>query len=511
MSEHDTRPLDRKSRRGWYFLLFAALLVLIVIGGWTAWSGGSNRRLERQIALYKAAGEPMELADFRGTPIDNDDDNAAVLLREAAKIDTKTKAWETYERLNVDGLPLRDKELERIRAVVAANPVAFEKVDAAMKCKGFDWQIVFTSPSISILLPDLSPQRALANLIASRAVLGAQQGDHAAALADLRRVLFIAGAVDHQPFLVCHMVANGIRALASERALWIAPQLKIGSAAGDASPRQAADFIAELLDDKAQRAAQHRAFQGERMFELDTVRCLAEGRMNLWQLGAGVAGGAGANPGQGAAMAVAGVALKPMMLQDGLIMMRHVTAVIAALDASPDWPTFRARAPAFPVPMDARFTHTLARMLLPSFDRATQSDFRVMTDRRLAAVTLAARWYAVDHGGKLPQTLDELVPKYLPAVPMDAMAMKRPLQFIPDPTKPIVYSVGENGADDGGSEAFMKPSMNRKTAGRWQQRDAVAHLTPQPRPPAEEEEEDPATPPSTEPTTEPSTGPAPPP
>src|SRR5438552_13793949 len=126
MSERQRR-LDRGPRWGLYFLAFLALLVLILLGAWAMWSSGSARRLERQVALYKAAGEPIELADFRETPVD-DDDNAVVALRDAAKIDEKTKEWEAYDKLSFAGLPLRDKEVAAIRAVVAANPGAFDGI-----------------------------------------------------------------------------------------------------------------------------------------------------------------------------------------------------------------------------------------------------------------------------------------------------------------------------------------------------------------------------------------------
>src|SRR5439155_11728920 len=111
-------------------------------------------------------------------------------------------------------------------------------------------------PTINVLLPDLGEQRVLGRLVAHRALLNAHQGDYAAALADLRRAYFIAAAVDHQPFLVSHMVANSIRTLANEEAQLIAPELKIGTGGKAASPNQVAELIALLLDDKSQRDAQ---------------------------------------------------------------------------------------------------------------------------------------------------------------------------------------------------------------------------------------------------------------
>ncbi len=59
---------------------------------------------------------------------------------------------------------------------------------------------------------------------------------------------------------------------------------------------------------------------------------------------------------------------------------------------------------------------------------------------------LGLKAYKTQHGC-LPQTLDDLVPEYLKAVPIDAFDGK-PIRY--DPAKRILYSVGKDGADDGG-------------------------------------------------------------
>ena len=67
----------------------------------------------------------------------------------------------------------------------------------------------------------------------------------------------------------------------------------------------------------------------------------------------------------------------------------------------------------------------------------------------LAATQLAIRWYTRDHEGRLPPTLDALVPKYLPSVPPDLFASAGArIKYVPAATQPFVYSVGDNGVDD---------------------------------------------------------------
>ena len=92
-----------------------------------------------------------------------------------------------------------------------------------------------------------------------------------------------------------------------------------------------------------------------------------------------------------------------------------------------------------------------------------------LTHRRLAAAALAVRWYAVEHDGRLPASLEELVPRYLPAVPLDPMAKGRPLGYSPDPARPMVYSVGENGIDNGG-ETTRRGALGSEDPGPWQRR-----------------------------------------
>ena len=84
MKEDRQRRLDRKPRWGWYALAVLVLVALILLGVYATWFAGSSKRLDRLIAQYKAAGEPIELSDFAVTGV-SDADNAALSLRSAAR------------------------------------------------------------------------------------------------------------------------------------------------------------------------------------------------------------------------------------------------------------------------------------------------------------------------------------------------------------------------------------------------------------------------------------------
>jgi hypothetical protein len=71
---------------------------------------------------------------------------------------------------------------------------------------------------------------------------------------------------------------------------------------------------------------------------------------------------------------------------------------------------------------------------------------------RASVVALAIARYRLAHAGRVPTTLADLVPAYLDAVPEDPLA-GRPLLFRTLPDSFIVYSVGADGRDDGGTLA----------------------------------------------------------
>jgi hypothetical protein len=67
---------------------------------------------------------------------------------------------------------------------------------------------------------------------------------------------------------------------------------------------------------------------------------------------------------------------------------------------------------------------------------------------RTAIAALAAERYRIDQG-RWPQSLEELVPKYLVAVPRDPFA-NAPIKLLKLPDGLFIYSVGFDGKDDGG-------------------------------------------------------------
>ena len=95
---------------------------------------------------------------------------------------------------------------------------------------------------------------------------------------------------------------------------------------------------------------------------------------------------------------------------------------------------------------------------------------RAETERSLVLTAIALTRYALRHGG-LPESLSALVPQFLPSVPADYMD-GQPLRFRREPGGSFVlYSVGEDGKDDGGDTSLRPGKTNLRIF--WERKDVV--------------------------------------
>jgi hypothetical protein len=105
----------------------------------------------------------------------------------------------------------------------------------------------------------------------------------------------------------------------------------------------------------------------------------------------------------------------------------------------------------------------------------------IETTRRVVITAIALKRFQLQHG-KLPETLDALAPEFFQAVPIDPFAGK-PLRYHPnvDGTY-LLYSIGEDGKDDGGDPTNTASGSSNFY---WQNNRALDWVWPQPATPAE--------------------------
>ncbi|HEV8604516.1 MAG TPA: hypothetical protein VGQ99_04075 [Tepidisphaeraceae bacterium] len=456
----DGGSVKRPPRRWGRWIGFALLgLIALVIVGHAFWGWWEEKKLGEEIAELRRKGEPMLAEDFKGNVVAEGENGADLLKEAAASIDPTSEVWVAFDRLELE-LRLTEAELKVVEGFVEENGEALRLVSQTRE-KKVDWGLAIKSPLLLVRHPESDELKRVAELVGAASLLADQKGKHAEAVQHVEDLLMISRMFGEMPGYVPFLMGIGVTAMGAERVIQIAPDLKIGT--DGASEQQVKNLIAQLLDERALRESQWRALRWERAARVDAAR-------EMIFVGGGKE-------------SVIGYVARPIVLGDGRLMLRHMQDFMGAAAGSDDWPSFqKASAKSMEMARQVRGSklHLLASILMFSDEGIIDYGYRGLTDLRLAAVALAVRWYAVEHSGALPKGLDELVPKYLPGVPKDPFAGKgMALRYAFDEKRPVVYSVGKDGKDDGGSEKLLRRGIAQHA--RWVQEDVVAHLKRQER------------------------------
>ncbi len=138
---------------------------------------------------------------------------------------------------------------------------------------------------------------------------------------------------------------------------------------------------------------------------------------------------------------------KQLLAEDSRVWIRNADRSFAEI--SHNFPSNNDRSPA----QDLLKPNVVGRLLFLnstlSYLNLARARCRSDTVLRGCQALLALKAYKQDRGS-LPETLDELVPDYLKQLPLDPFD-GRPMRYSAE--KKIVYSIGENLKDDGGTEA----------------------------------------------------------
>lgn len=440
--------------RYWWLKRFAAAFVFFLLALTVTrliWGQVAERRLQAQLARYRAAGQPVYLQDFIPPPVAAAD-NAAEFLRKAAAGLPSLDPDEIYYGLRHGTLGPTDA-----RAFLDAHAEALHLLHEASIKTAVDWHIQLTSPAVSIMLPNLTPQRSLAKASCIAVRYQHVLGDDAAALAIARDMLAIGPHVDATaPGLISPLVAIAGEALLLHALEEITPGLRVAAevpgaaeAQRPATRAQVQALVRDLLQVAPLKQRWERAMQGERAYQLDTV---------LWVVnaptGMSFLAGAGAPLPAMAFGRGVGVLLAPAWKLDLLRQMQRCDEYARAATLE-TWVAARRHAPGDPAASTppegpAAIAHLFSSILSPSLEGALKQVYVLITLRRCTATALSIRLYELDHGRR-PRTLAELVPDYLPAVPGDPFDPEEgPLRYLPDAVVPVLYSVGQNENDDGG-------------------------------------------------------------
>jgi hypothetical protein len=270
-------------------------------------------------------------------------------------------------------------------------------------------------------------------------------GDTAGAAEDIDTILRLAELTGEDPVLIGYLVRVAIQSSAFS-AFWA------GTSQHAWSDAQLAAFQ-QRFEGLKQRDSLVKAFRGERLFGKTTFELMREGRLDPDTLGAMESDESGNSIGWG-------LVPRAWLLQNQAYHSKVLDQVVGALQrCDPErgiaakgsiWETERVDQTVFNTASRGFHPYRIfTQLLLPGLAKVHAKADRSLTTSRLAIAVAGLERHRLATG-RYPKALSDLVPKWVPAVPLDPMD-GQPLRYRLNADGTFtVYGIGPNQTDDNG-------------------------------------------------------------
>lgn len=438
---------------------FGLLLVMLcVLRFW--WGHEAQRRIERIASAAHARGEPVSQNDLKELSIP-DAENAAVPIA-AAIGQLKIGGNIVFpEPTNGDAAAPLASELSDLDSMIGRYQSEIKLVRSARSRPSVVYPDATASSPLAPRNAEFNYYRVLSQILVLAANDEFAKGSDGAAVEYAHDAILLGDTFDRaDQYPASHLVALAIDDLDLDFLQQVAMGISISNRPGQgASPVQVRSLIAALNDESAFSGGAIRASESEGMIAINfpPLSGLTEGRPLIDKI------------------------LRPMEEFNGARIDEFESANAQAYGQT-TFAAARSKLRNLAVgkqPAIGKLARNVAPFAYPPI-APIRVHFKTLVERRIAAITLAIRLYTFDHDGRLPTSLSELVPAYLPAVPRDPFdPADGTIRYLPTRNPPVLYSVGLNEKDDGGSERYMPTS--EPVMPRWHNEDVVYPLQARPR------------------------------
>jgi len=429
----------------------ASIVVFLaaIAGTFFLWHRAAANKLERARQAIRGAGLPETLADLVRQPVP-DERNAAIPLAEAGrlakKIPRESPALGGKPQAEVaDPASGENEQIEALRAALstpeAAGTLNFARKGAALPTCDFHLDY-----SKGVCL-DLSPMTSLfqvSKVLAASARLQASHGKPEGALADIEVMLRISAFFGEAPSILSWLMMAGMDKMA------IKALTDVVAKCPDLPPN-ALDRISRLLEEHRTGAA------GALLTSLDSERIVFGGSVFEGILSGSTSPALvlknlslGSSPASFEEMLLTQLSNlyampdSPLLLADYARYLEYMTAMRLSV-ASPERPLPDVALSITKIPKTA----ILTRLAAPALGSMGKQLTSYETTLDLAITGIALEKFRMANG-TYPASLDELAPLLAHPVPIDPYSGS-PLIYKNLPDGLLLYSMGENRADDGGN------------------------------------------------------------
>lgn len=451
MSEKTNDKLKKKQPLPWWRRILL-VLVLTAIGLLTAFIVVSylmGKQLSAEIVKISQAGEPLTFSDLEADIIQSSTAEDAARYYTEALLNVRPEELinlrraNTLYRNNIISLPteqfpddLRKKVTESLEHF---QPV-LEKLDkgAGIPLSRFDIGIIYGIKAFRARMPRLQTAIFLLSLRTLDSILRGEDDAAANSAVSMLRMIRI---FDFHPTMVLHAVKAGFVALACE-------DIRLLLERGHPSEESLAK-LQKVLSETIPANALERTLLAERVYQTEMARNLIPENITSRLLQDKV-------PDLPERLPVpATFWIRLRLRQKAVRYFRDMTRLITA-----------ARRP-WPEPWDAIIGNAVKSgkkpsRLLSSSAMSVRLTAQTLTAMRCTILAIVIERYRRSHG-ELPGSLDEVLPAYISSIPLDPFTGKK-LLYSHDEETYVVYSVGINRQDDGGS---IKPKADEKRPQDW--------------------------------------------
>jgi hypothetical protein len=394
-------------------LVLVGVLALVFFGARFQAGRMGQRALEKQLAVNDAREPNWRLDDVmaareKAKPADADNDGPAIL----AVADNLPKEWNTWpsseggqkwnEKRDQNRLPAADG----VASARAALGVIAEQRAAALKLlngRPAFFPLKVDNNPIATLLPHIQKVREVVNVLSTDGQFAPLDKNPNRGIAAARAQLKLARAIGDEPFLISQLVRCACATSAGHTAMQV---LAWGEPTEGLAELQA-ELLAEaetpyfLVGMRGERASRDRIFSG-----------LADGTITEDEFFRLAEGNNGLGP------RVAFRAYKPLIPADRAYCLGLCNQYVDAAQLPHHEQLAAIRA--VPLPKREGFDprHIGTRLLLPAADRFAEAALRTRTGLLSSAAAVACERFRLKHG-RFPKELAELVPAFLPAVPLN--------------------------------------------------------------------------------------------
>ena len=433
-----TPPPDRPRRFDrltcWLIGLTVVAVVLVLV--YAGYRHALRRSIETRLQAIRDAGYPATAAEVDDWhPMPEGLNACVVIISGAEKIDSSDPMYELLPLVGDGVLPdpsetIPSETLALIELLLKQNSTGLAELHRAARIEQARWPIQY-SDGIDATLPGLGNVRHGVRLLTLEAMLHAERGNSDMAVASTLTAFRIGRSLQGEPILICHLVriaCDRETLEAVERCLQHS-SLTDAQLAGLSEALELAECPDGLL----------RAMLGECATGVDAFQKIAASPLAAGQLGVSGLGG----DGMMAAYTAAG-----LLDLDALSLLNYYEQLVDAASSPPDQQAARLVAAESWLTSLPEWRTLVTQIWAPGVSGVGKHFERHLANVHAARLTVAVERYRLAHG-TLPEGLEDLAPQFVETVPLDPFDGNA-MRYAVTPSGYAVYSIGEDGNDDGG-------------------------------------------------------------